>query len=58
MNKGPAPFGEDTDFPTEDRNFQPDASHPPESDRAKWDREGESPFARELYSRYFFVFFV
>jgi len=55
MNKGPGPFEEDTDFPTGDRNFPPDVSHPTESDRAKWDREGESPFPREPYSRYFCV---
>lgn len=51
MNKGPGPFGEDNDLSTEDKGFPPDVSHPPESDRAKRDKEGETPFPREPYSR-------
>jgi hypothetical protein len=51
INKGSGSFGEDGDFSTEDRNFPPDVSRPPETDRAKWDREGGSPFPREPYLR-------
>jgi hypothetical protein len=51
INKGPAPFGEDGGFTAEDRKFPQDASGPPESDRAQWDREGGSPFHREPFSR-------
>jgi hypothetical protein len=52
MKKEPGSLGEDGDFSTEDRKLPPDVSHPPESDRGKWDREGENPFPREPYSRY------
>lgn len=52
MKKEPGSFGEDGDFSSEDRNFPPDVSRPPESDHTKWEREGESTFTREPYSRY------